>query len=76
MICSMPDWDNPSREHPVWDRPRLERTVIELLARDVLTGEGVVDPIVDLDEAPEAFMSIYRDPARSVKLGIRFGPRS
>ena len=72
LVCSLPDWGNPLREHPVWDRDRLWQTLIALLCRKRLTSDGVVDPIVPLADAPETFMSIYRDPSLSVKMGVRF----
>ena len=72
LICSMPVWDNPMREHPIWDLQRLERTVVDLFKRGMLTSQSLVDPIVDFTEADRAFMNIYRDPSQAIKLGIRF----
>ncbi|GMV83111.1 MAG: hypothetical protein AMXMBFR7_42950 [Planctomycetota bacterium] len=71
LICSLPDWGNPSRD-PAWDRARMWRALISLFRRKSLTSDGVLDPIVDLDEAPGMFMSIYRNAIPSVKMGIRF----
>lgn len=72
MVCSLPDWNNPSREYPQWDRARLWRTLKELFCRKALVSDGIVDPIVPLSEAPRAFLEIYCQARPSVKLGIRF----
>lgn len=72
LISSMPVWDNPMREYPLWTEERMRRTLISLFQRGALTSEGIVDPIVNFADAPQAFMDIYADPSQSVKLGIRF----
>lgn len=72
LIASLPAWKNSSREHPLWDNARLVRTLIEMFRAGRLTSRGMLDPVVDLAEAPEAFLRAYRDPAYAVKLGIRF----
>ncbi len=72
LISSMPEWGNPSREHPVWDLQRFRTTLIDMFRGGMLTGRGIVDPIVDFADAPQAFMDIYRNPVDSVKLGFRF----
>ena len=72
LIASLPDWHNPSREHPLWDRARLQQAVLDFFRRQWLRGEGVVDPIVDFADSAAAFLRIYRDPSEAIKLGIRF----
>lgn len=72
LISSMPVWDNPPREHPIWDLERLQRTVVALFKRGMLTSRGIVDPIVPFEDAAKAFMDIYRDPSQAIKLGVRF----
>jgi threonine dehydrogenase-like Zn-dependent dehydrogenase len=72
MICSLPDWNNPSREFPAWDRNRMWSTLVEFFSRNMLTSEGILDPIVSLNDAPRTFMQIYASPGQSVKMGIRF----
>lgn len=75
MICSLPDWNNPSREHPAWDRGRMWTTLIEFFLKGMLTSEGILDPIVTLEDAPDTFMQIYTHQRQSVKMGIRFQAR-
>ena len=72
MLCSLPDWNNPSREFPAWDRNRMWNTLIELFSKGMLTSEGILCPIVSLEDAPRTFMQIYASPGQSVKMGIRF----
>lgn len=72
LISSMPVWDNPMREHPVWDLDRLKRTVVELFKQGLLTSRGIVDPIVDFEDAAQAFMATYRNPSEAIKLGVQF----
>ncbi|MBC7807304.1 MAG: zinc-binding alcohol dehydrogenase [Akkermansiaceae bacterium] len=72
LISSMPTWGNPSREHPLWNEARLTDTVLALFQRKMLRSEGILDPIVPMDNAAEALLAIYRDPSDSVKLGVCF----
>lgn len=72
LIASMPVWDNPSREHPVWDYGRLWRAVVEFFQKRALTSRGILDPIVDFADSPAAYLEAYRDPSYAVKLGISF----
>lgn len=72
LIVSLPAWENPLREYPLWDNGRLWRTLIEFFKAGRLTSRGVLDPVVDLADSPAAFMRAYHDPAYAVKLGIRF----
>ncbi|GHO83191.1 zinc-dependent alcohol dehydrogenase [Dictyobacter formicarum] len=72
LIGSMPVWDNPLRDYPLWDNERISRTLIELFRQKRLISDGIVDPIVDFEDAAAAFLAIYRNPANAIKLGIRF----
>jgi threonine dehydrogenase-like Zn-dependent dehydrogenase len=72
MISSMPVWGNPMREYPLWNEARVRGTLIALFSKKALTSEGILDPIVDLSEAAEAFLDIYHNPVNAIKLGIRF----
>jgi len=72
LISSMPVWDNPLREHPVWDQERLFRTVVEMFRNGSLTSAEVVDPIVDFAASAQAFTDIFGDSSEAIKLGIRF----
>jgi threonine dehydrogenase-like Zn-dependent dehydrogenase len=66
-------WDNPDRDHPLWDERRAQDACAELFRRGKLSPEGILDPIVSLDEAPEVLQAVRHDPARVLKAGIRLG---
>ncbi|MEX0652687.1 MAG: zinc-binding dehydrogenase [Phycisphaeraceae bacterium] len=72
LKSSMPDWGNPSREHPLWNRERMQQACLELFRNRTLVSQGLIDPIAGFAEADKAFMQVYRNPNDSVKLGVRF----
>jgi len=72
LIGSMPVWGNPSREYPLWDETRLFRTVEALFTHGLITSNGIVDPIVSLEDAAEAFVAIYHQPDQAIKLSVDF----
>lgn len=72
LISSMPVWNNPSREYPLWDNERLSRSLVEMFVKKQLHSEGIIDPIVSFSEAPAAFLDIYHNPIHAIKLGIAF----
>lgn len=72
LISSLPAWNNPPREYPVWTEKRLVATVEELFWRKLLQSAEILDPIVDFADSPAAYQEAYRDPSRCIKLGIRF----
>jgi threonine dehydrogenase-like Zn-dependent dehydrogenase len=74
LISSMPVWDNPLREYPLWDRQRIVSTLIDMFMQKRLISEGIVDPIVPFADSPSAFLAIYHNPTNAIKLGISFTP--
>lgn len=73
LISSMPVWDNPSREAPLWNLARLEAAVVDFFRRGWLTSDGIADPVVDFAHAADAFMQTYHHPDDAVKLCVAFG---
>jgi len=63
----------PYREHPRWDRDRIYETVIKLFEEERITVDGLLHPIVKLEEAAEAFRKIDERPWETIKLAIRYG---
>lgn len=63
----------PLRDHPRWNRKRIEQTVWQMISTGYIDGRDLIQPIVSFNEAAEAY-SIYLDqfPEQSIKLGIRF----
>lgn len=72
LICSMPHWGNPLRDYPIWDEKRLAAAVRSLFLKGSLTSRGIIDPIIAFDDFASAFIEIYQQPAKAIKLGIRF----
>jgi len=64
-------WGNPDRDHPLWDEQRAQLVCAALFRRGTFTPDGVLDPIVSLDEAPEVMQAIRESPGRVLKVGIR-----
>lgn len=62
----------PNREYPRWSFERICDTCWDMLAKGLLKCENIVDPVVSIDEAADTYMSIDRNPASSVKMGVQF----
>ena len=62
----------PYRDHPRWDPERVERTVIDLFARGLLSADGLLQPRVPISEAPEAYRLIDEHPEQCVKLAVYY----
>ncbi len=75
LISSMPVWNNPLREYPLWDKQRLSRSLVEMFLKKQLRSEGIIDPLVSFSASPEAFLAIYHNPVNAIKLGISFSPQ-
>jgi threonine dehydrogenase-like Zn-dependent dehydrogenase len=72
LVGSQAVWDNADRSHPLWDRDRAQEAAIDLFRRGLITGEGIVTPIVSFQEAPELLPELMRSAERSIKAGVRF----
>jgi threonine dehydrogenase-like Zn-dependent dehydrogenase len=64
-------WENPDRSYPLWDHERAYRAAIDLFRAGLITGEGLVHPIVSFEEAPEALRAIFTSPETTIKVGVR-----
>lgn len=73
LICSMPDWQNPLREHPAWDWARLWSTLERFFTLGRLTADGILDPVVPFEQAPAALERLMADPAQTIKFATTFG---
>ena len=63
----------PYRDHPRWDIPRVQESVLRLLASGRLSVEGMLQPRVPMAEAAEAYRLIDEHPEQCVKLAVEFG---
>lgn len=71
LIGSQAVWDNPDRSHPLWDSERARQAAIDLFRDGLITGQGIVTPIVPFEEAPAVLADIFRAPERTIKVGVR-----
>jgi threonine dehydrogenase-like Zn-dependent dehydrogenase len=53
-----------------WDKHRGNKEAFELLAEGRLRVEGLIDPVVSMDEAAEAYMRMNSNPEMGIKLGV------
>jgi threonine dehydrogenase-like Zn-dependent dehydrogenase len=73
LISSMAVWQNPHRDHPLWERARVEQVVLGLLAADRLRTDGLLTHVVPFAQAAEAYALIGRGPAAVLKVGLQYG---
>ena len=64
-------WSNPDRDHPLWDEPRAQTACAELFRRGKLSADGILEPIVDFENAPDMLQSVLDNPSGVLKVGIR-----
>jgi 2-desacetyl-2-hydroxyethyl bacteriochlorophyllide A dehydrogenase len=72
LVSSMGVWQCPSRYHPMWDRPRVSRTVMELLARSAVRVEELITQTFPYDRAPEAHRFIDEHPEETIKAVLSY----
>ena len=65
-------WGCPDRDYPLWDSQRQRETVADLFRSGLLTGKGLVTPIVPFEQAPEALVAIFNKPETTIKVGVTF----
>jgi threonine dehydrogenase-like Zn-dependent dehydrogenase len=64
-------WENPDRSYPRWDHERAYAAAIELFRAGLLSGEGMVEPIVPFADAPAALRAIMDSPETPLHMGVR-----
>jgi threonine dehydrogenase-like Zn-dependent dehydrogenase len=67
-----PGWGNPDRDHPLWDFERAYRAAIDLFRDGLITGEGIVTPIVHFADTPQLLTAAFASPESAIKVGVRF----
>jgi len=73
MVSSMAVWDCPSRFCPLWDRPRITSTAIELLARGLVNVDGLVSHRFPYRSAADAYRLIDEQPEETIKVVLEYG---
>ncbi len=66
-------WGCPDRDYPLWDGPRQRAAVVDLFQAGLITGRGLVTPIVAFEDAPSALTAIFTRPETTIKVGVRVG---
>ncbi len=56
-------WGCADRDYPLWDHERAYLAALELLQAGLITGQGLIHPIVDFADAPAALAAIFLQPA-------------
>ncbi len=65
-------WGHPPRDYPGWDSKRGYNTLVNLLKKGYLNTEGIIKPLVSIEEMPEVFRMIEEEPSRIIKYGVSF----
>ena len=60
------------RDYSRWDDYRAYDAIISMMRQGALTGSGLIQPLVSLDEAPAVWDLVVNNPAEVVKFGVRF----
>jgi 2-desacetyl-2-hydroxyethyl bacteriochlorophyllide A dehydrogenase len=72
MVSSMGAWGAPHRAHPAWDRPRVMRTVVELLASGALRVDGLPVRRFPFERAVDAYGWLDANPNEAVKVALTY----
>jgi threonine dehydrogenase-like Zn-dependent dehydrogenase len=72
MVSSMGAWGAPHRNFPAWHRPRVMRTVVELLASGGLQVDGLPVRHFPFEQAVEAYGWLDANPNEAVKVALTY----
>ena len=72
MISTMAWWECPHRDHPLWNRPRINQVVTDLLAAGKLSTDGLISHRFPFDRAAEAYELVDRHPEDVVKVVLEY----
>jgi threonine dehydrogenase-like Zn-dependent dehydrogenase len=62
---------DPNREHPRWDKGRLQATVHALILRGLINAELIVTPVLKFgDNLAAEYNQISTNPETNIKLGV------
>lgn len=64
-------WGNPDRSHPLWTPKRAFEATIALFRKGVLSGKGVVTPVLGFADAPAVLGELFHHPEQTIKIGIQ-----
>lgn len=72
MISSMGAWGAPHRHYPAWDRPRVMKTVVDLLATGQLDTEPFPARRFAFDDAIHAYAWLDEHPGEALKVALAY----
>jgi len=72
MVSSMGAWGAPHRAFPAWDRPRVMRTVVDLLASGALRVDDLPIRHFPFEQAVEAYGWLDANPNEAVKVALTY----
>ena len=72
LVSSMGVWNCPSRYYPMWDRPRVAHTVMELLAQGKVQVEQLITQTFPYSQVPEAYRFIDEHPTETIKAVLTY----
>lgn len=70
ILSVQPGSSDVLQYHPRWSREHLTGEAFARLRDGDISAEGLVDPVVSIEEAPEALRDIEANPEGSIKLGV------
>ena len=62
----------PLRDAPRWDYDRLDEEAFALVRDGRLSADGLVDPVVPIEEAADGLRFVDERPEESIKLGVSY----
>jgi 2-desacetyl-2-hydroxyethyl bacteriochlorophyllide A dehydrogenase len=72
MVSSMGAWGAPHRAYPAWDRPRVMRTVVDLLSSGRVEVDSLPVRSFPFDRAVEAYQWLDANPNEAVKVALTY----
>jgi 2-desacetyl-2-hydroxyethyl bacteriochlorophyllide A dehydrogenase len=72
MVSSMGAWGAPHRACPSWDRPRVMRTVVDLLASGALRVDALPVRHFPFEQAVDAYGWLDVNPNEAVKVALTY----
>jgi threonine dehydrogenase-like Zn-dependent dehydrogenase len=65
-------WECPHRDHPLWNRPRINQVVTDLLAASKLDTHGLISHRFPFAQAEQAYQLIDEHPDEVVKVVLAY----
>jgi threonine dehydrogenase-like Zn-dependent dehydrogenase len=72
MVSSMGAWGAPHRAYPAWDRPRVMRTVVDLLASGAVRVDALPVRHFPFEQAVDAYGWLDVNPNEAVKVALTY----